>query len=139
MILVVADMVPKAVIEELTHPQAPTIVRAWLNGRPEWLEIREIRAPPDPQLAGLDAGEREAIQLAQEVPADLVLIDERRGVKLAQPRGIPVTGTLGVLLQAARRGFVDIDMALPRLQATDFRNTPQLLEHLRKSALGGFL
>lgn len=129
-------LVPGAVIEELGRPQAPFAVRGWLHSRPEWLEVREVRAPSDPALAELDLGEREAIQLAREQNADLLLMDERLGVQLALRQGLEVTGTLGVLLQAARRGLVDIDVALLRLQATDFRYTPQLLEHVRKSALG---
>jgi len=64
----------------------------------------------------------------------LLLMDERLGVKLAQRQGLEVTGTLGVLLQAARIGLLDIDAALHRLQATDFRYTPQLLEQVKRSA-----
>ncbi len=127
-------LIPAAVIEELTNPQTPAIVRSWLRQPPEWLEIREVRSPSDARLAGLGPGEREAIQLAQEEHADLLLIDERLGVKLAKQQGLEVTGTLGVLLQAARSGLVDIDAALQVLQGTDFRHTPQLLERVKRSA-----
>ena len=51
----------------------------------------------------LDPGERDAIQLAKEEHADLLLMDERLGVRMALRRGLMVTGTLGVLVQAARR------------------------------------
>jgi predicted nucleic acid-binding protein len=128
-------LIPPAVMEELAHPQAPAGVRGWLRGGPKWLDVREIRGPRPTALAGLDPGEAEAIQLAQEEHADLVLIDERRGVALAKQQGLEVTGTLGVLLQAARRELVDLDTALRRLQATDFRYTPQLFEQVRR-ALG---
>lgn len=127
-------LIPTAVLQELTHAQTPAVVRAWLNSGPEWLEVRKVLLPSDPALSGLDAGEREAIQLAQEEQADLLLMDERLGVKLAQRQGLEVTGTLGVLLQAARYGLIDIDQALHRLQATDFRYTPQLLEQIKRSA-----
>lgn len=125
-------LIPPAVMEELAHPQAPAAVRDWLRGGPKWLDVCEIRGP---RSAALDPGEAEAIQLAQEEHADLVLIDERRGVALAQQQGLEVTGTLGVLLQAARRKLVDLDTALRRLQATDFRYTPQLFEQVCR-ALG---
>lgn len=127
-------LVPRAVIEELTHASTPAAVRDWLASEPKWLEIREIQEPHSPALAGLGAGEAEAIQLAQQEHADLLLMDERKGASLAQRQGLEVTGTLGVLLQAARRRLVVLDDALVRLQATDFRYTPRLLEQV-KSAL----
>ncbi len=77
---------------------------------------------------------------------DRVLVPEAVIEELAQPRtpaavsaaqrqGLELTGTLGVLLQAARRQLIILDDALVRLQATDFRYTPRLLEQVRKSAL----
>lgn len=128
-------LVPAAVIEELTHPSTPVAVHDWLASEPKWLEVRAIQEPHSPALAGLDAGEAEAIQLAQQEHADLLLIDERKGVSLAQRQGLEVTGTLGVLLQAARRRLIVLDDALLRLQNTDFRYTPHLLAQVRR-ALG---
>ena len=128
-------LVPEAVIAELAHSQTPAAVRIWLSAGPKWLEVRAVRTPRSSALAGLDPGEAEAIQLAELEHADLLLMDERRGVSVAQRQGLEVTGTLGVLLQAARRQLVVLDDALVRLQATDFRYTPRLLEQVRKSAL----
>jgi len=54
-------------------------------------------------------------------------MDERRGVRPARQK-LCVTGTLGVLIQAARRGLVDIEAAFTDLQATDFRCTPELFK-----------
>jgi predicted nucleic acid-binding protein len=71
-------------------------------------------------LARLDPGERQAIQLAKQEHADLLLIDEKLGPRIARERGLAVTGTLGVLLQAAERGLIDIEQALTDLRATDF-------------------
>jgi predicted nucleic acid-binding protein len=59
------------------------------------------------RLAGLvDQGEAEAIELAKELHADRLLIDERKGRKLAADEGVPVIGLLGVVLLAKRRGLV---------------------------------
>jgi predicted nucleic acid-binding protein len=84
-------LVPAAVIKELNHPRSPAIVRAWLSTRPGWIEVREVRSFPDAALDGLDPGEREAIQLAREESADLLLMDERSGVRAALRQGLEVT------------------------------------------------
>jgi len=48
----------------------------------------------------VDAGEAEAIELARELHADQLLMDERKGRRLAVQEGIPVIGLLGVVLLA---------------------------------------
>jgi len=53
--------------------------------------------------AVLDEGEAEAIALAAEIGADLLLMDERRGRKVCERLGIKVLGLVGVLLEAKRR------------------------------------
>jgi len=55
----------------------------------------------------LDLGEAEAIALALELSAELVLLDERPGRRLAQQLGLSVTGVLGVLLEAKAKQLID--------------------------------
>ena len=126
--------VPTAVVEELAHPRATAAVRAWLGNAPPWLVVEEIDEPVDPALATLDRGERQAIQLAKRAHADLLLMDERLGVRIARAYGLAVTGTLGTLLQAARRGLIDIEHALTDLQTTDFRCSDRVLDEVRRQA-----
>src|SRR5437764_14381313 len=68
---------PPAVIRELQHPKAPAAVRAWIASPPPWLDMRPCSLFADAVLLRLDAGEREAILLAQERQADLGLVDEQ--------------------------------------------------------------
>ena len=78
----------------------------------------------------MDDGERAAIAVAIELRASLLLMDDRAAVEEARLRGLQVTGTLGVLLLAARRGIVDLEATFLRLQSTNFYYSPALLETL---------
>ena len=120
-------LIPTAVVAELRDPSSPTDVKEWLSNLPEWVEIKTIAAAADPALRVLGPGEREAIQLAQEQNADLLLVDERKGRLEATRRGLATTGTLGVLLAAAERSLVDVEPTFYRLvRKTNFRVTPAL-------------
>jgi uncharacterized protein len=54
----------------------------------------------------LDSGEAEAIVLASEINADLIILDEKLGRFHAKHAGIAVTGTIGVLIKAKRQGLI---------------------------------
>lgn len=58
-------------------------------------------------LEKLDQGEAEGIILALELEAELLLIDERKGRKIAKSLGLNVTGILGILIEAKRKKLVN--------------------------------
>ena len=119
--------VPPEVLHELQHPDAPEAVRTWLVKIPDWLEVKASSATADEALGVLDPGERQAIQLAREQAADLLLIDERRGSIEARRLGLTTIGTIGVLLSAGELGLIDAEQACRRLLTeTSFRVTPEL-------------
>lgn len=103
-------VLPRAVIQELDHSASPISVKHWLSSFPAWIDVRTTRPSADPALEALDLGEREAILLAEQEHADLLLIDERRGRLEAQRRGLATTGTLGVLLAAHEKRLVALTL-----------------------------
>ena len=86
-----------------------------------------LKQPIDSALAHLDAGEREAISLASELQAILLLMDERDGVTIARQRGLKVVGTLAALDLAAAHGLVNLQTMFDRLRATTFRSPLHLM------------
>lgn len=64
-----AVVIPAAVAQELQAENALDTVKEWLASAPAWLEIRTVNQPVDISLEILDAREREAIQLAEELGA----------------------------------------------------------------------
>jgi predicted nucleic acid-binding protein len=124
-------LIPDAVASELRQLATPASVRQWMAQTPPWLQIVSVTSPhADVSVADLDRGERDAILLALELKADLVLMDERDGVDEARRLGLVVTGTLGVLDRAAGRGLIELASAIDRLRETNFRIDPLLLQRL---------
>ncbi|MFQ3617555.1 MAG: DUF3368 domain-containing protein [Cyanobacteriota bacterium] len=84
----------------------------------------------DPALHDLDLGEREAIALAEQLQADLLLLDDRAARQFAVERKLAIVGVLGVLGIAARRGLIKFSEAIADLQNTSFRASPTLIQSL---------
>lgn len=87
------------------------------SGRAALIDAREkgwltVRLPGDTTLAetlrlsGLDEGEAHAIALAVETNAPWLLIDERKGRRVARHLGLPITGALGIVAAAKRAGTI---------------------------------
>ncbi|MCK7575044.1 MAG: DUF3368 domain-containing protein [Chromatiales bacterium] len=111
-------VVPEAVYREAvvgSKPEAERL-RHYLHGRVHAL---------DPELPILldgfsDAGETEAMLLYRQLRADYLLIDDRRGRRMAQINNIQVIGSLGVLLGAKRAGLIEVVKPyVQRLSASD--------------------
>lgn len=55
----------------------------------------------------VDVGEAAAIALASRLGADLSIVDDMAGRRLARRLGLTITGTVGVILAAVERGYID--------------------------------
>lgn len=119
-------VVPPEVSAELRHSNRPQTVRDFVASSPAWLLERSPTMIES--IPALHAGELAAISLAQELKADLLLIDEARGRKAAADRHIPFAGTIGVLELAADRGLLDLRDAFERVKRTDFWISHELLD-----------
>jgi predicted nucleic acid-binding protein len=102
-------LIPSAVYRELTDFKSDLAPAIDLASMP-WLivaaaadqnRVQELREDLDP-------GEAEAIVLAIERRADLLLVDERRGRRMAAAAGLTVTGLLGVVATAKRAGLIGL-------------------------------
>ncbi|MGI9055558.1 MAG: DUF3368 domain-containing protein [Pyrinomonadaceae bacterium] len=113
-------VIPKAVFDELQSERTPEIVREFAESFPEWLEVKQAQILIDKDLDELDAGEREAIVLAEESKVDLLLMDERSGREVALKRNLPVVGTLGILERAAEKNLLDFAETLDQLKSKGF-------------------
>jgi uncharacterized protein len=119
-------VIPPTVFAELQHPNTPALVQEWMRSLPVWVAVQK---PHSLDLSlNVDAGELEAICLAREIQAAAVLMDDRAGRHAAAQCGLAVIGTLGLLEQAAVRGWIDLPQALERLRKTNTRLDPQLVE-----------
>lgn len=124
-------LIPSEVLAELADSGAPSQVVNWIKTPPEWLQVKAVREErQDSELQNIDAGERAAVLLAQEEGDALLLIDDAAGRAEASRRGIPNTGTLGVLRAAGQRNLVDLATALKSLGATNFRVANSLIQEL---------
>ena len=125
-------LIPEQVLQELQHPESPKIVAEWATRLPAWIEfVPSNTFIIEPELADLDPGERSAIALAKtHLPGALLVMDDWKGRREAERRGIPTIGTLGVLRDATAQGLVNLPAALARLRQTSFRAPDDLMTAL---------
>lgn len=115
-------MIPSAVEAEILSGGGNRIGSAELKAS-TWLRVASLQDPRRAELiADLDRGEAEVIALAQELGADLVIIDERLARLHAKRLGLTLTGTLGVLLKAKQVGYIDaVEPLIDRLRQGGIR------------------
>ena len=131
-------LVPPAVRQELSrlrHPAATGLIDGAFAD--DWLRVTPLRqAVPRETAAGLHSGEAEAIALALEQHADIVLLDDGDARRHAAEIGLHFTGVLGILLRARQQGaFSSLREEIRRLrEEARFFVTPRLEVELLAAA-----
>lgn len=129
-------IVPESVYNEVSghgseRPGAEAIAQAiWLQ-----IETPQTRPTIEPVLMGLDQGELDVLLLAQETQPDWVIIDERLGRRAARALGLPLKGTVGVLLTAGLAGLrakSDLMADMSQMMAKGIRLSPHLHQWLQE-------
>lgn len=129
--------IPEPVYHEVTvagwgRPGAETLAA------PDWLyRVREAPSSDPLLIAELDPGEAAVISLARSIPSAMVVIDEKRGRRVArQVYDLTVKGTAGLLVEAHRRGMVkDLRSVLVDLRQNGYYLSDAVIEGACAAAL----
>ena len=107
----------------LIPPAVAREVERTLQALPGWLVIQPLAHPRQPHTVSVSIGpgEHEVISLGLELRAERLILDEQPARRLATSLGLRVIGTVGLLLAAKDRGFLNkIRPELDRLLAVRF-------------------
>lgn len=96
---------------------------------PEWINVKKVQNEAQKSALSLilDKGEAISIALCLETNDSVLIIDERKGRRIAQELDLEISGTLGVILSAKEKNLVDsIEDVLNKLENAGFWISPNL-------------
>ena len=102
----------------------PEILGEFDRPIPSWIVVRSVKDTSKIDLLELqvDRGEASALVLALEMGECLVIIDDLKARKIANKLNIKITGTIGILIAAKRKGIIpSVKPLLNKIKATNFR------------------
>jgi len=111
----------------------PEIAKEYGKELPDWIKILSIKSKHKRrQLENyVDHGEASAIALALEIPNGLLLIDDKKGRQLAKKLGISISGTLGIILKAKKKGLIkSVKPYIDKLIKINYWISPSLIEQI---------
>lgn len=127
---------------EILHKTFPVIsvtqqVAEEFGDLPNWITIKEIsNSSQYLELAEiLGKGEASSITLALEAKDSILIIDEKKGRKMAQKLGIDIIGSLGILVKAKEKGIIkSVGQILGKIDGTNFRISENIKQKIIKEA-----
>lgn len=97
-------------------------------------ELRSLNRAPPAETSSLDEGERAAVALTLELGGDVALLDEVDARRVASSLGLEVKGSLGVLVEAKRRGLLPaVEPAVREMIGNGCWFAPRLVERVLRS------
>ena len=126
-------MIPEGVYQELMAVETPIHVSNQIK-KTQWIKVEKVASLTQIALLQqqLDRGEAEAIALAIQLKADLLLVDEKQGRRVANNLNITFTGILGILITAKQKGLIkDVKPLLEQLKTqAGFWIKPELYQNI---------
>lgn len=108
-------LIPEAVFNELTTNQSYKEEAGQIR-KCSYIQVEQVESQKTVDIfrraTGLDAGESEAIVLADERQAELLLMDEHKGRRVAKQMGLSITGTVGILIHAYDEQYLTKDAVI---------------------------
>lgn len=102
----------------------------------KWIHVKAVRGEEQVERLSsiLHRGEAEAIALAEEIDADLIILDDDHARRTADSRGLNFTGTLAILLRAKQKGLIShLDALLAQLKSAGFYTGKEYDEILKEA------
>jgi predicted nucleic acid-binding protein len=125
--------ITKSVSQECRHPHAPAALRHWINHPPGWLTVEDDPQDCLPETSNLGAGEATSISLAWQHRGNCRLIlDEKRGRRVAAALGLPVIGIISILGLAAQKGLIQFPDSLQKLKDVHFHFSESVVQEVKR-------
>ena len=115
-------IVPQAVFDEVVHMGRNRPGQNELRNS-GWIKTRTVKdkLAVEALMTDLGRGEAEVIVLARETKADLIILDDGKARRKAKALGLEITGTIDILLYAAKERRIRFVPVLDSLIASGFR------------------
>lgn len=135
-IIVANKVFEEVVVQGAGRPGSDEVQKAdWIKTKTVTDQVAVSKLQHD-ELLG--AGEAETLILAQELKADLTLIDDRKARRVAARMKVKRIGTLAMILMAYRKGLIqDLSSILKKAQQKAFRINQRIFDRLKKQGTPG--
>jgi len=131
-------LIPEAVAQELASTRTWAGLSQVAEQTP-WISVLTLTDAEAPQrlrsrYSGVHEGEAATMVLAREIQASRIILDDKRARQVAHGEGLPVIGTVGVVLLAHRLGCLSA-LQGQRILEHLYQGTAYISEGLYRDAL----